>query len=1421
MNVQTAHTPERTRPNLRGVSSRMGITPLSPKSDGSKQNEKIATASQKNKQSTVVVNLPTSGGQEPVRRSQRIDQAGLHHQPSTMTVASQSGRQEANTLARVRQLQKEGLWSDKKGLQKTSIAPVRLKTHWDFVIEEMTWMSSVFQQETKVKKLTSRKCAKMVQKHFSDKILEKRRAEKAQEQNLRRIASNMAKEIRTFWGNVEKLFEYSLKTEIEKKRKAALDEHLNRIVDKTEKYSSQLAESMLVNASLRTTPAGSDSEGGIDDVNDKEFIPDQNSDDDEETIAKDDIREEGEIDELKDESEIPVEELLRRYYPELYGNSNKPTAHGDDKTDSDKPDEAKSQTEHISENGDYTDDGKDSRKVENIVKDEDYQVDVKKRKIDEESSDNVDFSENSVQHSCDSSILQDDQDDETETDEEDDEKEDDESDVASVDENAEAESEDTSGTKLLVGDGEQFSEFSDVIEMAAKFQPTGNTLDTTNVKTKIPFLLKHTMREYQHVGLDWLVSMHERKLNGILADEMGLGKTIQTIALLAHLACEKEVWGPHLIVVPTSVMLNWEMELKKWAPAFKIVTYYGNQKERRLKRVGWSKPNSFHICITSYKLVTQDHQSFRRFQWHYLILDEAQHIKNFKSQRWQLLLNFKSNGRLLLTGTPLQNNLMELWSLMHFLMPNVFESHKDFKEWFSNPLTGMVEGSAEYNDNLIKRLHKVLRPFLLRRLKCEVEKQMPKKYQHVVRCSLSKRQRYLYDDFMSRAKTKETLDSGNLLSVINVLMQLRKVCNHPNLFEPRPTCSPFIAEHVPCRMPTVTGSILALRPLHEINLMYHPLSLITHELNLSAFMAHRAGILKVPVTRLSNFLNEEDNNNNQQNLQCPHGKLRLSVKTTVNPAKRTDKMPVVTIIKNGLWKVPSRQEVMIRTSQGTFVLAKKVYPNVNIGTWSSVSSKIQMFPKNGKREINGDLSDSILQGVKAEADLEEEKPLNTLLSPSKKSQEDHKFLHGLGQTEKVANKKAAVVHYTKILNVDEKLKVRLKQTRHLLTRRICENNHIRCQCSPVYGSDLIETLTFQSKMEALHVRSVNEKNKTLEFSMFDLNNLTQNRKDVMDRLQPFVKRYLLFVPSCLSFSPTTQQDRFKLQIEAKPNLKSDSSESFLDRLSTSFKLQLPETRLIQYDCGKLQVMSKLLRNLKTEGHRALIFTQMTKVLDILEAFLSFHGFTYLRLDGSTKVEQRQILMERFNNDSKYFCFILSTRSGGVGINLTGADTVIFYDSDWNPTMDAQAQDRCHRIGQTRDVHIYRLVSDRTVEENILKKANQKRLLGDLAIEGGNFTTAFFKQQTIQDLFNVDDNKRTELGAEEKEIVESDLHTDIGVSKKAIGAFETAITTVEEVQDITVNIIRSNKPYAVSGYYNTLMILNIIQLIYFSYLFPLH
>jgi helicase SWR1 len=140
---------------------------------------------------------------------------------------------------------------------------------------------------------------------------------------------------------------------------------------------------------------------------------------------------------------------------------------------------------------------------------------------------------------------------------------------------------------------------------------------------------------------------------------------------------------------------------------------------------------------------------------------------------------------------------------------------------------------------------------------------------------------------------------------------------------------------------------------------------------------------------------------------------------------------------------------------------------------------------------------------------------------------------------------------------------------------------------------------------------------------------------------------------------------------------------------------------------------------------------MTRMLDILEVFLNLHGYTYVRLDGSTKVEIRQNIVDRFNNDNKIFCFISSTRSGGIGLNLTGADSIVFYDTDWNPAMDKQAQDRCHRIGQTRTVNIYRLITLSTIEENIFKKSIQKRELNYVIMEDGKFD---------MENFNINNNK---------------------------------------------------------------------------------
>ena len=174
-----------------------------------------------------------------------------------------------------------------------------------------------------------------------------------------------------------------------------------------------------------------------------------------------------------------------------------------------------------------------------------------------------------------------------------------------------------------------------------------------------------------------------------------------------------------------------------------------------------------------------------------MVLDEAQNIKNFRSQRWQTLLRFNTKRRLLLTGTPLQNDVMELWSLMHFLMPNVFSSQQDFKEWFSNPFNQSMNQNQSLSLLVVQRLQAILRPFLLRRMKKDVEKQLPEKIEHIVKWDLSRRQRFLYDEYINNNKTQKTLHEADFFSIMNVLMQLRKVCNHPDLFEARQIESPF------------------------------------------------------------------------------------------------------------------------------------------------------------------------------------------------------------------------------------------------------------------------------------------------------------------------------------------------------------------------------------------------------------------------------------------------------------------------------------------------------------------------------------------------------------------------------------------------------------------------------------------------------
>ncbi|CAE6471948.1 unnamed protein product [Rhizoctonia solani] len=676
----------------------------------------------------------------------------------------------------------------------------------------------------------------------------------------------------------------------------------------------------------------------------------------------------------------------------------------------------------------------------------------------------------------------------------------------------------------------------------------GNVQTSQESGIRPPFLLRGTLRPYQQSGLEWLVSGYVRGNNGILADEMGLGKTIQTIALLAHLACDRGVWGPHLIIVPTSVILNWEMEFKKFLPGFKVLSYYGSIKERKERRVGWNTEHSFNVIVTSYQLVLADQAIFRRKKWHYMILDEAHNIKNFKSQRWATLFSFNSERRLLLTGTPLQNNITELWSLLYFVQPDT-ANKQQFEEWFLETMRHAVEtGNTmdEQTRDTIDKLHTVLRPYILRRLKCDVEQQLPSKHEHIVYCRLSKRQRYLYDEFMSRAQTKETLAGGNFLSIVNCLMQLRKVCNHPDLFEVRPILTSFA---IPIGRSAVVDYEIKellvrrrlLRQFEDDGFSFHNHSfdLITNAVE-STIVAEQRAILTPS---------------------------QLFPTLDINTCRNT-RIPII-----GLEKLRTLRSMVEPLVPVDVLEQRKPNPNTKFGVARMIKSYAQ------REEHMGDIIDRFAFATPAVVSLDVPRLSLALLAPS-----DY------------------------------------------------------------------------SGYATLH--------------------------------------------------PTIQSTLPELDI--------------LHRASVKLQIAFPDSSLLQYDCGKLQELDVLLREKNAGGHRVLIFTQMTRVLDILEIFLNFHGYRYLRLDGSTKIEQRQVVTERFNVDNRIFAFIASSRSGGVGINLTGADTVIFYDSDYNPSMDRQCEDRAHRIGQTREVSIYRFISKHTVEEAMLRKANQKRLLDNIVIQQGEF-----------------------------------------------------------------------------------------------------
>ncbi|CEF63160.1 SWI/SNF-related matrix-associated actin-dependent regulator of chromatin subfamily A member 5 [Strongyloides ratti] len=489
--------------------------------------------------------------------------------------------------------------------------------------------------------------------------------------------------------------------------------------------------------------------------------------------------------------------------------------------------------------------------------------------------------------------------------------------------------------------------------------------------TQSPSFINGEMRDYQIHGLNWLITLRTNNVNGILADEMGLGKTLQTISILAYVKFfESEIKGtddylPSIIIVPLSTLNSWATEFKRWTNGMRVLTYHGNKKERGMFIKNKLRKIKFDIVLTTYEMFAKNGGELKKIPWEYVVIDEAHRIRTEETILRKQVNFLKSRNKLLLTGTPLQNNLHELWSLLNFLQPQLFNDADDFDNWFDSNKC-LAEGEM-----MIEKLHKIINPFILRRIKKDVEKGLLPKKETTLFVGLSNIQKTLYKKIL--LKESEMLINGKIskAKLLGIMQQLRKVVSHPYLFpgiEPGP--------------PYVEGE-------------------------------------------------------------------------------------------------------------------------------------------------------------------------------------------------------------------------------HIIT-----------------------------------------------------------------------------------------------------------------------------------SSGKLNVLDKLLVKLKSQGSRVLIFSQFIGTLDILEDYMTMRNFTYHRFDGSTLYMERQEFIDEFQEKgSETFAFLISTRAGGLGITLTAADVVIFYDVDWNPQVDLQAADRAHRIGQKKEVKVFRIITEGTIDERICETAERKLRLDNLVIQKGRMNE-MKKEMEKEDLMGI-------------------------------------------------------------------------------------
>ncbi|GMH43565.1 hypothetical protein BSKO_11487 [Bryopsis sp. KO-2023] len=501
-------------------------------------------------------------------------------------------------------------------------------------------------------------------------------------------------------------------------------------------------------------------------------------------------------------------------------------------------------------------------------------------------------------------------------------------------------------------------------------------------------LVTGDLRDYQLNGVRWMLSLYKNGLNGILADEMGLGKTIQTIGLFAFLR-QKRILGPFIVIAPLSTVGNWLSEFNRFAPSIPCLLYHGDKAERarlRATKLSGKVTSSFPVIVTTYEIVMNDISFFMKFKFKSMIVDEGHRLKNHKCKLIRQLRAITAGNKILLTGTPLQNTLSELWSILNFILPHVFDQHGDFESWFDFSAVRQGGGdqavvAMEQRNKVVTKLHSILKPFFLRRLKSDCNLKLPEKQEIIMYAKMTQYQKNINKELIERKLvqrlTEEKARNGSVCVSVGglrkIVMQMRKNCNHPDLIEGG-----------------YDGST--------------------------------------------------------------------------------------------------------------------VYP-----------------------------------------------PIAQLLE----------------------------------------------------------------------------------------------------------------------------------------------------------------------------------------QCGKMKLLDRLINKLRKDGHKVIIFSQMTRMLDILDYYFSETWHEPCRIDGSVGWKERQEQIVRFNSPDGPGVFLLSTRAGGLGINLTAADTAIIYDSDWNPQQDLQAMDRCHRIGQTKPVLVLRLITADSVEVRMIKRAADKMVLERLVMKKGAFRA---------DL--EDNNKPTSLGVDE-------------------------------------------------------------------------